>query len=395
VTVALLRVSVDQRRARLARRHHLAGESTALDPEQVARSVVAVHATDPATVHLSMAVRLGLPPVATVEDALYERRTLIRMLGMRRTMFVVPVESAAVVQAAATNAIADRQRRLLLTHLERGSGHDEPWLAEVEKSTVEALARRGSATAAQLSTDEPRLRTQLLMAEGKKYEALANITTRVLTVLSAEGRIVRGRPRGSWISSQYAWWPIEAWIPGGLRLLDPAAARTELARQWLAAYGPATVADLTWWSGWNKGQVTAALGQLEVERADLDGVEGLVLADDVDEIPPAEPWVALLPALDTTVMGWQQRQWYLGEHSSALFDTNGNAGPTVWCDGRIVGGWAQCADGRIAWRLLEDIGSDNRQAVAVAAERLQEWIGPIRFIPRFRTPLERELSAAA
>jgi hypothetical protein len=394
MTVAL-RISVGQRRARLARRHHLATDSTALSPEQVARSVVAVHATDPATVHLSMAIRLGLPPVTTVEDALYERRTLLRMLGMRRTMFVVPVESAAVVQAAATNAIADRQRRLLLTHLEQGTDHDEPWLAEVEKSTVEALAQRGSATAAQLSTDEPRLRTQLLMAEGKKYETLANITTRVLTVLSAEGRIVRGRPRGSWISSQYAWWPIEAWVPGGLRLLDPAMARTQLAKQWLAAYGPATVADLTWWSGWNKGQVTAALRELDTEHVDLDGIDGLVLADDVDEVAPVDPWVALLPALDTTVMGWQQRQWYLGEHTSALFDTNGNAGPTVWFVGRIVGGWAQRAGGQIAVRLLEDIGTANQEAVAAAAERLQAWIGPIRFIPRFRTPLERELSAAA
>jgi Winged helix DNA-binding domain len=388
---ARLRIPVDQRRARLARRHHLATTMTAGTPEQVARSLVAVHATDPATVHISIAIRLGLPPVSVAEEALYERRTLIRMLGMRRTMFVLPVELAGTVQAAATNAIAERQRRLLLTHLRSGDERDEAWLAEVEKATVEALAARGSATASQLSTDEPRLRTQLLMAEGKKYETLANITTRVLTILSAQGQIVRGRPRGSWISSQYAWWPIEAWLPRGLPVVDPATARVELARRWLAAYGPATVADLTWWTGWNKGQVSATLRELDTVSVDLDGVDGVVLADDVDAVPPVEPWVALLPALDTTVMGWQQRQWYLGAHGPALFDTNGNAGPTVWCDGRVVGGWAQCPDGRIAWRLLEDAGAENRAAVATAAQRLQEWIGPIRFIPRFRTPLEREL----
>jgi hypothetical protein len=385
------RISTDQRRARLARRHHLASEATASQPEQVARSVVAVHATDPSTVHLSMAVRLGFPPVSVTEEALYERRTLIRMLGMRRTMFVLPIESAATVQAAATDAIAERQRRLLLSHLERGSQHDDVWLAEVEKSTIEALAARGSATASQLSSDEPRLRTQLLMAEGKKYETLANITTRVLTVLSAQGQIVRGRPRGSWISSQYAWWPIDAWIANGLPAVDPAEARVELARRWLAAYGPATIADLTWWTGWNKGQVNAALREIDTVTVDLDGAEGLVLVDDVDDLSPVESWVALLPALDTTVMGWQQRGWYLGPHGPALFDTNGNAGPTVWCDGRVVGGWAQCPDGRIAWRLLEDVGAENREAVAAAAERLQAWIGPIRFIPRFRTPLEKEL----
>ena len=52
------------------------------------------------------------------------------------------------------------------------------------------------------------------------------------------------------------------------------------------------------------------------------------------------PWVALLPGLDSTVMGWKERAWFLGGHQHALFDVNGNAGPTVWCNGRIVGGWA-------------------------------------------------------
>ena len=209
--------------------------------------------------------------------------------------------------------IAARQRQLLLVHLEQGTGHDDAWLAEVEKATVEALAERGSATAAQLSTDEPRLRTQLLVAEGKKYERQANITTRVLTILSAQGRIVRGRPRGSWISSQYAWWPIEAWVPGGLPEIDPAAARAELARRWLAAYGPATVADLTWWSGWTKGRSTRPCAEIDTGPRIWTAPRGWCSADDVDPEPPVEPWVALLPALDTTIMGWQQRHWYLGQ----------------------------------------------------------------------------------
>lgn len=366
----------------------------AAEPEQVARSLVAVHATDPSSVHIAVATRLGFPPVSVIEDALYERRTLIRMLAMRRTMFVVPVELAAMIQAAASNAIAEQQRRRLLAHLGQAGEYDDAWLAEVEKATVEALRARGTALASQLSTDEPRLRTQLLMAEGKKYEARANITTRVLTVLSAQGHIVRGRPRGSWISSQYTWWPIDVWVPGGLLDVDPAAARVELLQRWLAAYGPATVADMTWWTGWNKGQVVAALRDVDTVPVDLDGVEGLVLTDDVEPVPPVEPWVALLPALDTTTMGWQQRHWYLGSHTPALFDTNGNAGPTIWFDGRVVGGWAQRPDGRIAWQLLEDIGSQGHEAVAAAAQRLDSWMGPIRFVPRFRTPLQRELAAS-
>ena len=113
-----------------------------------------------------------------------------------------------------------------------------------------------------------------------------------------------------------------------------------------------------------------------------------------DEAPVRAPasWVALLPALDPTPMGWSgSRSWYVGEHAKALFDRSGNIGPTVWCDGRVVGGWAQRADGEVVFRLLEDIGTSATAAVAKEAARLREWIGPVRVTPRFRTPLEREL----
>jgi hypothetical protein len=101
----------------------------------------------------------------------------------------------------------------------------------------------------------------------------------------------------------------------------------------------------------------------------------------------------LLPALDATAMGWTKRSWYVGDHVPALFDRNGNIGPTVWVDGRIVGGWGQAATGEVAHRLLEDVGSETAAAIAVEAAALTEWLAGVRVTPRFRTPLERELSS--
>jgi hypothetical protein len=75
-----------------------------------------------------------------------------------------------------------------------------------------------------------------------------------------------------------------------------------------------------------------------------------------------------------------------------LYDTMGNAGPTVWCDGRVVGAWAQRADGEVVWRLLEDVGSDAEAMIAREAASVTGWLGAVRVQPRFRTPLERELS---
>jgi len=77
---------------------------------------------------------------------------------------------------------------------------------------------------------------------------------------------------------------------------------------------------------------------------------------DMEPSPEKEPWVCLLPGPDPTVMGWKERGWFLGNHQILLLDANGNAGPTVLGDGRVVGGWAQRGSGEIAVRLLEHVG---------------------------------------
>jgi hypothetical protein len=385
----------EERRARLGRRHGLAPGTAVASPVEAARDVVALHATDPASVHLSAAARMRSPDPALLASALYEERTLLRMLGMRRTMFVLPVELAPVVQAACTRAVARRERARLVARLEgAGIARDGArWLTEVEEATVQALAARGQAAAVELSADVPRLRERVLMAEGKPYEAWQNVSTWVLSLLAADGRIVRGQPRGSWISSQYRWAVLDDWLPGAPEEWSAERAEEELARRWLGAFGPGTVADLRWWTGWTMGRTRAALARVGPVEVDLGGATGLVLAGDLEPEAAPDPWVALLPALDATPMGWAGRDWFLGEHRGLLFDRNGNVGPTIWSDGRIVGGWAQRSTGEIVVRLLEDVGADVRAAVDDVAARTSAWIGDVRFTPRFRTPLERELSA--
>jgi hypothetical protein len=386
-------VSVAERRARLAVRHHLAPGERAGAVATAVDGIIALHGTDPASVYLSARARTGSVDKAAIEHALYEERSLVRMLGMRRTVFVVPAALAPVVQAACTDQIAERLRRQLTQVVaEAGIAPDAAtWLKEVGEGTVLVLAARGSATGAELARDEPRLRTQIVAAADNPYGGAVNLTSRLLTLLSAEGRIVRGRPRGGWTSMQFTWSASPERAD-----LTAAAARSELARRWLAAFGPAPLSDLQWWTGWTVGQVRQAVSSLDLTEVDLDGTPGVVLAGDEDPAAaPAEPWAALLPALDPTPMGWRERSWYVGEHAAALFDRSGNIGPTTWWDGRIVGGWAQRPDGEIAVRLLEDAGAEAAAALAAEAQRLGEWIGSGSTVtPRFRTPLERELAGS-
>src|SRR5215212_9685545 len=114
----MLHMSVAERRTRLGRRHALAAETKAADPVAAADGVVALHGTDAATVFLSAWARMAGGDVASVEHALYEERSLLRILAMRRTMFVTPTDTAAVMLMACSQDVAARERRKLLTLLE-------------------------------------------------------------------------------------------------------------------------------------------------------------------------------------------------------------------------------------------------------------------------------------
>ena len=234
----MMRVHIDDdgRRARVGIRHRLAHGTQASTLAEAAASVVVLHATDPASVYLEARARMSESSPESIGAQLYEDRTVMRLLAMRRTLFLVPMADVPLVHAAASRAIAEAERKRTLKMLsDAGIGPDPAALLEqLEADALAVIRDRGEVTTAELRELDPRLGQRITLARGKSYEGTISVATKVVFHLALDGRIARGRPLGTWINGQFRWSPIERWLPGGIPEL-PRRGGSRRARPALAA----------------------------------------------------------------------------------------------------------------------------------------------------------------
>jgi hypothetical protein len=377
-----LRISDEERRARLAERHRLLPHTRTDDLPQIADDLVALHSSDPVSVFLSAMARMVHPSIEAVERALYIDRSLIRHHGMRRTLWVATPPVVRVIHAAATRDLLATERRRT-AQLLAASGVEDPdqWLAEAEKQVLADIREHGPSTAREIGQRADSLRQRLHLSPGKAYAAVQSAHTRVLYILGFAGRMLRGKP-SRWINGAYRYVDAEFWLPGGLGDLDPQQASAELAGRWLRRFGPAMTSDVQWWMGWTMSRTKQALADCRAVEVELDSGPAWLAKDD-PPLGPVEPWVAVLPGLDPTIMGWKQREWYLPDTSREVFDSAGNGGPSLWVDGRVVGAWAQTKDGAIHTHYFERVAAGRRREIDQRIEELKSWIGDTRFTVRF------------
>ncbi len=317
----------DRVEPRVLTRHHI---GTHWHPESlgsVVSDVVGLVAPEPATPYLSLRARLPRFEPAALEAALYDRRSLVRVRGMRGRAYIVRLGLLPVVFSA-TNDQVVRYARTFAEYRGITPAAYERWAARV----VDAL-RNGPAT-----TTELRERIE----PGIDVAAL-------VTLLTAEGVLLRDRPVGGWQDRRSTYVVLEDVLPDvRLDSVIPETAAHELTREYVRAFGPVTARDAAWWTGLGPKRTEKALDTLgdEIVTVSVAGVEGdyLMHAADVEELEwtgaPRSPSVALLPALDPLLAGYARHAWFVSDAArSSVFDRSGNPTSVVLLDGRAAGVW--------------------------------------------------------
>ncbi|MFB9928314.1 winged helix DNA-binding domain-containing protein [Amycolatopsis halotolerans] len=377
------KVTDDERRDRIGLRHALA--TAAPGVEDAVRAVTCLHATEASSIYLSAYAR-SRAVRASISDALFGRRTVVRQLAMRRTVFAFPVDLFAAARGSASARVARQMTARLAKDAELAGIDDGPaWVADRCSEALAAI-RDESGTTAQLRARIPELSTRIA-AEGRPT-VLAPVGSRVLSVLAAGGSVLRGENAGRWQTSRPVWTAVEQWLGEDPGVLEERAGYRELVRRWLWSFGPGTEDDLVWWLGATKTAVRRALDDVGATPALLeDGTPAWLHPDDQEEVRLDGDWAALLPTLDPTTMGWRRRDFYLGDHGPHLFDGAGNAGPTAWWNGRIVGTWTQQADGTVEVVAIDPLPRAAVRALDQEAAKLTAWFDGERVATGYVSPL--------
>jgi Winged helix DNA-binding domain len=381
----MLRVPDEERRRRLAVRHALAPSHRVTSPVAATEAMTVLHATEAATVYLSCWARSHSLTIAHVERALHDERSIVKQLAMRRTVFVFPRDLLAAAWPSASARVARSERAQMARDIvAAGIASDgDAWLDRARADVLSVLAGvPDGLTAAEVRRAAPVIDVKVSVRAGSAWAS-----PRVLTQLGATADIARGTNTGHWRVSRPRWTLMRHWLGDVPAQWAEADGWRELVRRWLFTFGPGTEDDIVWWLGATKGIVRAALADLEAVPVILDSTAtGWLLPDDLEETPDPGPWVALLPVLDPTVMGWKERGFSLGPHREQLFDRAGNAGTTAWVDGRIVGCWVQDEDGAVSVRLLERVPASAQEALDHEAQRLTTWLDGERVNSVIRPP---------
>jgi Winged helix DNA-binding domain len=251
-----------------------------------------------------------------------------------------------------------------------------PWVAQLtrrmERMGVDVDISALGEQALALMADGPRSRSEVLEVFGTTGEQ----PWFVWTLVQAELGLVRAPESATWrrTLAPVSYVPAQMWIGRGPDTQPRAL--VHLARRYLAAFGPASRADLAQWSGLPVSALQPALDELEPLRRFQDDRGREVV--DLPRLPlpsgdtPAP--VRFLPRWESVLVAYDVRDRIVPDaYRKAVIQRNGDVLPTVLVDGFVAGTWSE-QDGRVIVEPFEPVPRRWRRELAAEVRALEEFL---------------------
>ncbi|WP_035853895.1 winged helix DNA-binding domain-containing protein [Cryptosporangium arvum] len=342
--------------ARRLARHHLTPPGAPRPGPHfadVARAICGVHAQVMSAAELSLALRVPGTTRTDVREALWRDRTVVKTFGPRGTVHLLaaddlPVWTSALAAVPSPNRFPDGVRL------------DDAQTDEVVTAIGDALD--GVALTIDELSDAVVARTGPWAGE-LTMPAFGGMWPRWRQVLHRAGHrgvLAFGPNRGQKVT----------YVNPRVVPADPDRALDQVLRRYLTSYGPARPEHFAQWLAAPKPWAAALFAAADLERVDVEGVEGWVLAGDT--APASGSSVRLLPYFDAYQVGCHPRdQVFPGRAwERALARTQAGNHPVVVVDGVVAGVWHVRRSGRRLAITVEQFGPVHRAALEREVERV-------------------------
>ena len=308
------------------RKQHLTKDTKTDDILQIVKEIIGLHATNATTPYLSLFARTCNFSKEHLDEELYVKRNLGKIRCMRKTVHILPKELIQAVYSATAKMV-----ELTSEKYSQNLGVSRKQYEEASKAILETLKGTG------MTTKEIK----------KGLETKVNISA-VVNLMCDQGILIRGKPQNSWKSNIHTYYRFRDHFPDmDLDAVDEEKARELLIKRYVAAFGPVSLNDVVWWTGFRMNEVKRVLEKLQnqLTRIEIFNLKGdyLIQSSDVEMLYSLKPEgyvLNFLPSLDLYLMGYKERERYVNsKHFNYVFDGSGNCTSTILLNGEVIGVW--------------------------------------------------------
>ena len=335
---------------------------------KVTKDICGLHAQVAITPYLSLWNRVESFRKEVLEKELYEKRTLVKIWCMRRTLHIVSTEQVMGYYQA-TKRVGGRKPFRLET---------------IHKRILNILDEKGPLTAQELNNHILELKNKVQTKYGGVY-----IGQQIVREMCHSTLLVPSKPKGGWKSNLHTYSSFKKWLPSvNLQALNEFEAKKNVILYYLSGFGPVTAEDISWWSGLNKREIKEILNLREIsdkiENIKIQGLEAtfFILKSDfecLEGFSIGKDMVHLLPKFDPYVMGYRNRQRLISpEYEKKVFwSTRGEIAPSILVNGYIIGFWNHKEEKnkiKVTLSFFEKIDRIILDRIEEQAERLAKFI---------------------
>ncbi|UCC19723.1 MAG: AlkZ family DNA glycosylase [Promethearchaeota archaeon] len=345
------------------KKHHLTDDTLIDDIIQITADLCGLHSTRLSASFFSLFARTKNFEKADLERELYINRTLGRVRGMRRTLFIETIDMIPIVHNATFKLVEKNIEKYMEFHKVSINEYQK-----ISEKIMEILKGR------ELSTAEIR----------KELNSESNIPA-IIHLMCNYGLLIRGPPIKDWKDMRNKYAIFKDYFPNiNLKRVNEKEAIQHLIEKYVKTYGPVSENDISWWTGLTKSKIREAIqnSDFQLKSVKISSIKGnfLILETDIEKLLNLnnndKHTLTILPELDPYPMGYKERDRYIdADNYDNIFDRSGNVTASILLDGVIIGVWdtEEKPEPTIKFHLFHSIENDLIDKIYSKAQKVGQF----------------------